>query len=270
MKKTILGQNFRFGFYDVPAAERMHAIRRAGFDAVMFWWGDEYEETDGSRYALFDLAQSDGLLCRTVHFPSTHADRLWHGGLNGEGYEEQFLRAVRDCGEREIKNLVVHLTRKFITPPPNELGADRFRRLCEAAEKANVVIAVENTRFLEYNRYLLARTDSPAVGFCFDCGHARCYTPIEDPLAEFGSRLTTTHIHDNDGGEDQHHPMGEGRVDYADVFSRLAALGAPELNLESYCNETCALYGKITMDDYLARTHKRLAETAQKYGFELA
>ncbi|MBQ0011011.1 MAG: sugar phosphate isomerase/epimerase [Ruminococcus sp.] len=271
MEKTILGQNFRFGYYDVPPAERMDAIRHARFDAVMFWWGGEYEETDGSRYALFDLAQKNGLLCRTVHYPSTHADWLWHDDLNGASYEEQFRRALADCGERGIRNLVVHTTRKFITPPPNEIGAARFRRLADAAEQAGVTVALENTRFLEYNRYLLARVKSDAVGFCFDCGHAHCYTPIEDPLGEFGSRLATTHIHDNDGGSDEHHPMGEGTVNYADVFARLCALGARELNLESYCNETSLCYrNSVPMDEYLQKTHDRLARTAIKHGFELA
>ncbi|MBQ0125887.1 MAG: sugar phosphate isomerase/epimerase [Clostridiales bacterium] len=269
MKNIVYGQNFRFGFYDIPAAERMSAIKRAGFDAVMFWWGDDFEETDTSRYSLFDLSQKAGLICNTVHFPSTHADYLWYDDERGTSIEEQFYGAVSDCRERQISNIVLHLTRKLITPPPNECGVVRFARMLDFAEKAGVKIAVENTRFLDYFRYLLKRTHSEAFGFCYDAGHNNCYTPNEDPLSEFGNLLCTTHIHDNSGLSDEHHPMGEGNVDFDKVFSHLASLGATELNLESYCNKTSALYGKITMDDYLSQTFAKLKACAEKNGFEL-
>ena len=247
----------------------MRAVRRAGFDAVMFWWGDEFEETDSSRYRLFDLAEREGLLCRTVHFPSTNADALWYDNARGIAYEEQFAKALADCRARQIGSIVLHLTRKLITPPPNEIGALRFSRMLDAAAKAGVRIAVENTRFLEYNRFFLRYSDSEAFGFCYDTGHNNCYTPGEDPLGEFGRFLCTTHIHDNDGSADQHHPMGEGTVDFGRVFSRLAALGARELNLESYCNETSASYGKISMEEYLSRSLAHLKACARDNGFDL-
>ncbi|MBQ6946421.1 MAG: sugar phosphate isomerase/epimerase, partial [Clostridia bacterium] len=36
-------------------------------------------------------------------------------------------------------------------------------------------------------------------GFCWDCGHNLCYTPMEDMMAKYGDRLICTHIHDNRG-----------------------------------------------------------------------
>ena len=263
---VILGQNFRFGFYDIPSDERIRAIKQAGFDSVMFWWGDEFESTDLPRYELYDLAEREGLSCTTVHFPSDHSDWLWYDDERGAEYEDRFINALSDCGEREIKHIVMHLTRRLITPPPNEIGADRFMRLLDKADKCGVTIAIENTRFLEYNRYILSHIDGGPVGFCYDSGHNNCYTSNEDPLGEFGSMLAATHLHDNDGKSDQHNPMGEGTVDFDLVFSRLASFGAKELNLESYCDEKCALFGRVDMDEYLSLSYNRLTKCALKNG----
>ena len=68
------GQNFRCGFYEVSPQRRMKALADAGFDETMFWWGDEYEQTDGTRVELFDLAVKYGVGVNTCHFPSTNAD----------------------------------------------------------------------------------------------------------------------------------------------------------------------------------------------------
>ena len=72
-------------------------------------------------------------------------------------------------------------------------------RALEEAQAQGVNIALENTRFLRYNQYLYQRLNSPRLKFCFDSGHANCYTPQEDPLALFGDKLCTMHLHDNYG-----------------------------------------------------------------------
>ncbi|MCM1042777.1 MAG: sugar phosphate isomerase/epimerase [Corallococcus sp.] len=272
MAKT--GQNFRCGFYDLPAAYRLQAIRDVGFDDTMLWWGDEYEDTDGSRYALYDTAVKIGLGIVTAHFPSTHADYLWYGDERAEAYVKQFAEACRDLGERGIRNLVLHLTRKLITPPPNRTGVENFKRMLEAAEDNNVTIALENTRFLDYNDYILQRVKSPNIGYCFDSGHANCYTPNQDPLAKYGDNLVATHIHDNLGPAsatvtwhpDQHHLIGEGNVDFDKVFEKLKKYNAERCNLESYCNESSAYYGKLDIYEYLQLSYERLTDLMKRHG----
>ena len=219
VSRVMKGQNFRCGFYDVSPERRMQALASAGFDETMFWWGDEFEQTDGTRFKLFDLAQQNGVGVNTCHFPSTHADDLWYDGERGQSYVNQFAQACKECGERGISNLVIHLTRKLITPEPNENGIYNFARMLESAKRHNVVIAIENTRFLRYNDYILNHfPNDPNIGFCYDCGHNNAYTPNEQPLELYGRMLVTTHIHDNVGAignePDQHHLMGEGNIDF--------------------------------------------------------
>ena len=265
-----IGQNFRFGFYTASPADRMAAIKAAGFNSTMLWWGEEFVSSDGTKESLLALAKRNGLAVKTVHFPSTNAHQLWLDGEEGELYTHQLLQAVRDCSFYEIPNLVMHLTRKLITVPPNQTGIDRLALVCVEAEKLHVSLALENTRFLAYNRYVYEHLDSPALKFCFDTGHANCYTPDEDPLGLFGSRLATTHIHDNygpaghpdgltapSGATDLHNLIGDGNIDFTAVGRRLHALHNTVWNLESYCFAHSKYYG-LSMQDYLNLSYSKL------------
>ncbi len=264
------GQNFRFGFYEVPPENRLAAIKNAGFDETMFWWGDEYEDTDGSRFNLYDTAIKLGLQINTCHFPSTHADYLWYDDERAETYVHQFADACQECGQREVKNLVLHLTRRLITPEPNINGIRNFEKMLNAAVKNNVVIAIENTRFLRYNDFILEKFSSEHIGFCYDTGHNNAYTPDEQPLEKYGNMLVTTHIHDNVGPngtpQDQHHLMGEGNIDFDKVFARLKHFNVERINLESYCNETSKYYGKVTMEEFLEMSYSKLDAQLKKSG----
>ena len=225
-----IGHDLPFGFQDIPETDRLLALRAAGFDAVMIHW----QEADGlGPCERYDRIIRTGLRIRTAHFPQEQTADLWREGEAGDRVEAQMVQALRELGERGIPHLVVHTTRKKITPEPNETGAARFARAVEAAEKYGVNIALENTRFPWYNQYLYDRISSPRLAFCFDCGHAHCFTPGMDPLAMFGDRLVTTHLHDNHGHKDEHLLIGEGTVDLEDVFRRLAAKGMTEYNLET-------------------------------------
>lgn len=268
------GQNFRFGFYDVSPELRLAVIKRVGFDETMFWWGDEYEDTDGSRFDLFDTAIRLGLGVNTCHFPSTHADDLWYDGDRAAEYVKSFDAACRECGERGVKNLVLHLTRKLVTPKINEYGITNFAKMLDSARRNNIVIAIENTRFLRYNDFILERFGrcDANIGFCFDSGHANAYTPNELPLEMYGEMLVTTHIHDNAGpvGEtpDQHHLMGEGIVNFDNVFAGLKRFNVERINLESYCNPTSRYYGVLSMDEYIELSFATLSKQMDKSGIE--
>ena len=61
-----LGQDFPFGFWDIPVEDRLRAVKAAGFDEVMIHWREENGKSAQERY---DQAIAAGLRVRTVHFP---------------------------------------------------------------------------------------------------------------------------------------------------------------------------------------------------------
>ncbi len=230
-----IAQSFRFGFYNYPLRQRMAAIKQAGFDGVMLWWGSEYSETDSTPFEQFDIAQSLGLRVDTVHFPTAKTNNLWDAGDKGRHLEDHIAKALAEAGERGIQNLVVHTNKGRTPPPPSAVGVQRLQRLLAVAQQYQINIALENTRFLAHNALVYQQLTSPRLGFCFDSGHAHAFTPTQDPLGLFSAHLTTVHLHDNVGhdGIDRHWMMGEGNIDFLPIIQRLKATGLTLFNLES-------------------------------------
>ena len=123
-----------------------------------------------------------------------------------------------------------------VSPPPfTETGLNRFLRLCEVAERANVDLAFENLRAPGRLYEFMQRIDSPRIGVCFDAGHNHCFCPDRRICRDFGDRIKAVHLHDNDGTQDAHNIPGDGTIDWRIVRSELidsAYRGAWSLEIE--------------------------------------
>jgi len=65
------------------------------------------------------------------------------------------------------------------------------------------------------------------VGCIVDVGHAHINGWRMDSLfSELGGRLRALHIHDNDGLNDKHAPIGEGNIDWSEVLAAAKRTGA--------------------------------------------
>lgn len=256
-----IGHFVDFGYYDCTPAERMQALRGAGFDEVMLWWGDEHTVTQGRPLEQFDLAQRYGLRVRTAHHPFGLTNALWLDNLDGQSHVQMIEQGLETAGKLGIEHLVLHTNKGKNPPEPNHLGLARMRRLVEKAARHGVVLALENTRFLRHQAFLFDAIASPFLGFCYDSGHAHCFTPAEDPLALFGRRLVTTHLSDNRGpGQgDLHLRPGLGTIDFAFLVPRLLAFGPKvSLNLESARSEEAA-DRRLCLEDWLEASQKALS-----------
>jgi hypothetical protein len=86
-----------------------------------------------------------------------------------------------------------------------------------------VTIALENIFDHRCLTYVFDRVASPNLGFCYDAGHRNCKEPDIDLLSLFGDKLVALHLHDNDGTGDQHRVPFEGKIDWKEQMSRIAA-----------------------------------------------
>ena len=70
---------------------------------------------------------------------------------------------------------------------------------------------------------LLDAIDSPHFGHCFDVGHFRLFSKVtmEQWFIQLGKRVIEVHIHDNNGGRDEHLPPGDGDIDFTKFFELL-------------------------------------------------
>ena len=125
-----------------------------------------------------------------------------------------------------------------------------LEQLVPIAEKTGIVLAVENSfeppnAAREVKALITPFLSSPAIGVCFDTGHANIMAPAsgkdlsrypewqlernwrgnliweDNALELLKDHVVTTHIHDNSGYTDHHGMPGDGTIDWAALIPQL-------------------------------------------------
>lgn len=118
-----------------------------------------------------------------------------------------------------------------------ETNIKSFEELASKAEDLSLILAVENmfsvTRCYGSNPAdlldLVNEIHSDSLGICLDTGHANLNgLPPHKFLEKVKDRLVATHIHDNNGREDQHLPPLMGNIDWQAFFRALRESGYPK------------------------------------------
>ncbi|HHX29296.1 MAG TPA: sugar phosphate isomerase/epimerase [Firmicutes bacterium] len=102
---------------------------------------------------------------------------------------------------------------------------------------ASLRVYVEN--FIDDTPELLAElcdlVDDPRLRICLDVGHAgaNSFIDLSEWIRLLGKRIGHVHLHNNDGLEDKHWPLGQGVLDMAAIIEALLdKAGSPTLALE--------------------------------------
>jgi sugar phosphate isomerase/epimerase len=120
--------------------------------------------------------------------------------------------------------LVIHpggLSDPEDTEPRRAALAAGLGALADHAHGTGVTVCVENmppgvhpgSRMADL-RALLLELDRPELGLAFDTGHAHLGPSVASETRAAGNLLRTTHVHDNRGRQDTHHPPGLGTIDW--------------------------------------------------------
>lgn len=260
--------------YPLELDDRLRLIREAGFQSVLLWWATESAFEPSVPHKM-ETAAKYGLKVENAHLQFAGVNALWEDGSEGEQYCAELCGLVAEAGAYGVPALVVHLTRSKTPPPFSEIGYDRFLRLCDAAERANVDLAFENLRAPAYLYEFMKRVDLPRIGVCFDAGHNHVFCPEQRICRDFAGRIKAVHLHDNDGTLDAHNVPGDGTIDWKAVRQELldsSYAGAWSLEIEHAQTEQ---FGKAILspafdpyygmppDEYLHRAflaHQKLIE----------
>lgn len=148
------------------------------------------------------------------------------------------IRITRALGTRIM--LVPFFGKCELNAADTEVTGDVLRELAPEAEKAGVILGLENTLSAEDNVRIMDRARSPAVLVYYDVGNSTEWH--HDVLREIPwlgrERICQFHLKDNP------HYLGEGSIDFAAVLRAIRAIG-----FEGYANlETDAPSGAVEAD----------------------
>lgn len=143
---------------------------------------------------------------------------------------DDHLGLLRHVAPLGCRTYVLHLG---FTDPAQDRPAswDRVRNAVDAlapeAEALGIALALENgmAGYQASNEELLSLVADyahPAVGICYDSGHAHVSTGrATEVLESFAPYVVTVHLHDNDGTGDQHLLPGQGTIDWVPLAAAL-------------------------------------------------
>ncbi len=168
-------------------------IKRAGFDCFFATYKDELDLSK-----LRKTADQNELEIETIHLPFGFMNRLWELRSAGDEKLEYLCQIIARCADVGVNKAILHCTVHSVAPPVTAQGLERFMRLFSFAQERGISLAVENLEPLPHLQAVMEILPD-FHGFCWDCGHNLCYTPMDDMMQKYGHKLLCTHIHDNYG-----------------------------------------------------------------------
>jgi sugar phosphate isomerase/epimerase len=107
------------------------------------------------------------------------------------------------------------------TPTEMDFVGDALKEIAPAAQKAGVVLGLEDTISAKDNVRIMDRAKSPAVMTYYDVGNSTKagFDVVEEIRWLGGARICEVHLKDNP------HYLGEGKIDFKAVVDALADVG---------------------------------------------
>lgn len=192
---------------------------------------DELAELDFA--ALRDCAKQHGVRLWSMHIPFSPFDVL---DPSDPEKQETTLAYFTDCitkgADIGIDKFVIHPSAEPIEeedrPRRMACAKESFAYLADFAAQKGGVIAVENLPRTCLGRdskdILDLLSAHPALRVCYDTNHLLS-EPAADFLAAVGDKIITTHVSDYDFLNERHWLPGEGKVNWQEILSMLAACG---------------------------------------------
>ena len=192
---------------------------------------DEYCTAENMDNATYDSVVASKAACADriiLHAPFSELFPCAIDPLAVRLAERRFAQAAEIAHGLNAELMVVHsgfIPLVYFPEWFHDRSVDFWRRFLDA-HPDTPRIAVENV--LEDTPDCLAQTISDIgderIGLCLDIGHAfvQSARPLNDWIDAFAPHLVHVHLHDNDGLQDRHLPLGEGRIDMDAVLRRLS------------------------------------------------
>ena len=205
--------------------EAVALAKAIGFDGVQVSIG---RQLVNDRLALDDRALQQSYLAESkrVGLPlgSLCLDILHTNGLKsdplGQRWVAESIPIAKNMGLRVI---LLPFFGKWALQNQAEMDyvGDALREIAPAAEKAGIILGLEDTISARDNARIMERSKSPAVLTYYDVGNStqNGFDVIEEIRWLTAQRICEVHLKDNPNF------MGQGKIDFAAVVNALADIG---------------------------------------------
>lgn len=256
------------GISDIDA---LPYIKAAGFNCYT-----TYRHRREDVGPLVEAGLKLGLPCESIHAPfmtkDAYCNDMWKSGPQYLKMFNYYKESIDSAALYNIPSVVIHFMGNLKAPELSDEGLARFDKIVEYAIEKGVTIAFENMIRVGALAYAADRYEKiPNVRFCYDMGHAHCYSGYAyawdlEWMDILTDRVVTTHIHDNEGflpdykGEIDFHRMPfDGNLDYAKVMKKMDEYGyRGALVLET----SHGTHPDLSNEEYLALAYERLKRIA--------
>lgn len=136
----------------------------------------------------------------------------------------RYNQALNLCEFLGAKTVIFHtgyspFSYDFIVDLWIENSIEAWNEIAKEASKIDINIHLENSYEdkPEVISQLLEKINAKNISFCFDVGHANVYSEenLDNWMYSLRDYIKEVHLHDNDGKQDLHKPLGEGNIDFS-------------------------------------------------------
>lgn len=248
-----IGINTRI-FARSTLASAIQKIAELGFNAVEIWANfPQLDFRDFNQKALRTLKKLVGSynLAVAIHVPEYDLNIASPNSLAREMAIRAYLKTVELASEIESKIVTIHLGRQSsatIIPRKEQWNycKEGIVKVLDFSKGSGVIIAIENMSPTKNLPYFGATVEElleiieesgpdKDLGITLDAGHANLAGKLflSMFIKKLGKYIVHTHLHDNNGLEDQHLPLGMGRINYENFLQSLGKVNYKGmLNLE--------------------------------------
>ncbi len=219
------GVEFKIGAPDwnlrlAAKIESVALAKKIGFDGVQISIGRQMQLKDAVLQQAF-LAESRrvGLPLASVCLDILHVNGLKSDPL-GQRWTAEAIPIAKSLG---VKVILLPFFGRWALKTQAEMDyvGDVLREIAPAAEKAGVILGLEDTISARDNVRIMERTKSPAVLTYYDVGNSTLngFNVIEEIRWLGRERICEVHLKDNP------HYLGKGTINFPAVIDALADIG---------------------------------------------
>lgn len=239
------GISFYFGF-ESDIDERAKKLKEFGFSSVITCADKKFNYQNGSIRKQVKIFKKYNLKFSSLHM-RYNADELhfmWEEGKIGERLKRNLIKDVKIASKYGFTCVVVHLKGNY-----SEIGEKRLRQVLSVCEKLNIPLAIENIECQQIFLDVFKNINHKMLKFCYDVGHNNVFDKNYDYFKNFGDKLITLHLNDNNGLRDEHTLTHfSGNIDWTYIAKGLSKYNNLSLDYEVFCKKDY----NLTENEYLS------------------